>query len=88
MLENWKLKDFTPGEGVVLRAYTEEFETDDWIDITVPGDSGGGNSSDTVDHRAQRVVVAIPERHAGYHPRLWQVIGTEDSECSALSSNP
>ena len=38
MLGNWKLKDFSPGEGIVLGAHAEEFDTDDWIDVTVPGD--------------------------------------------------
>jgi beta-mannosidase len=38
MFDRWKLKDFAPGEGVVLGAYAEMFDTDDWIDVAVPGD--------------------------------------------------
>ena len=38
MLDNWKLKDFTPGEGIVLKAYAVDYDIDDWIDVTVPGD--------------------------------------------------
>jgi beta-mannosidase len=34
----WKLQDFAPGEGVARNVYTEQFDTSDWIDISVPGD--------------------------------------------------
>jgi hypothetical protein len=27
-----------PGEGVMLGAYAEMLDTDDWIDVAVPGD--------------------------------------------------
>jgi len=38
VFDRWKLKDFTPGEGVAGKVFTEQFDTSDWIDITAPGD--------------------------------------------------
>ncbi|MBV9616760.1 MAG: glycoside hydrolase family 2 protein, partial [Ktedonobacteraceae bacterium] len=38
MFDIWKLKDFAPGAGKTLSVFAEQFNTDDWIDITVPGD--------------------------------------------------
>ncbi|EFH80103.1 beta-mannosidase [Ktedonobacter racemifer] len=39
MFDRWKLKDFAPGEGRALGAFTEHFTIDDeWIDISAPGD--------------------------------------------------
>jgi beta-mannosidase len=34
----WKLQDFAPGEGVAHNVNAEQFNTSDWIDISVPGD--------------------------------------------------
>ncbi len=34
----WKLKDFAPGEGVARKAFTEQVETSDWLNVSVPGD--------------------------------------------------
>jgi beta-mannosidase len=34
----WKLRDFAPGEGAAHNVYAEQFDTSDWIDISVPGD--------------------------------------------------
>ncbi len=36
--ERWRLKDFAPGEGVALRAFADETEDLDWVDVSVPGD--------------------------------------------------
>ena len=38
MFDLWKLKDFAPGEGVTHKVFTEQVETDDWLDIPAPGD--------------------------------------------------
>jgi beta-mannosidase len=39
MFDRWKLKDFAPGEGRALGAFTEHFTMDDeWIAISAPGD--------------------------------------------------
>ncbi len=38
MFDLWKLKDFAPEEGLMLRAFAEQFDTSEWIDITAPGD--------------------------------------------------
>ena len=38
MLDNCQLKDFAPGAGVALGAFAEQFDTEDWIDLDVPGD--------------------------------------------------
>ncbi|MCJ7706440.1 MAG: beta galactosidase jelly roll domain-containing protein, partial [Anaerolineales bacterium] len=38
MFDHWRLKDFAPGGGVALGALAHQFDTDDWIDVAVPGD--------------------------------------------------
>ncbi len=38
MFDLWKLKDFASGEGLARQVFSEQFDTSDWIDITVPGD--------------------------------------------------
>src|ERR1041385_3581649 len=38
MFDSWKLKDFLPGEGVKLGAFSETFDDNEWIDVPVPGD--------------------------------------------------
>ena len=39
MFDHWKLKDFAPGEGRALGAFTEHYTMDDeWIAISAPGD--------------------------------------------------
>jgi beta-mannosidase len=34
----WKLQDFAPGEGVAHKAFAEQFDASNWIDISAPGD--------------------------------------------------
>ena len=38
MFDHCKLKDYAPGEGVALGAFAEQFDSDGWIDVAVPGD--------------------------------------------------
>jgi beta-mannosidase len=38
VFDRWKLKDYAPGEGVALGVFTEQFDLDDWIDVSAPGD--------------------------------------------------
>jgi beta-mannosidase len=38
MFDQWKLMDFTPGEGITENAFTEGFDDSTWLDVTVPGD--------------------------------------------------
>lgn len=38
MFDHWRLKDFAPGGGEALGAFAHQFDTDDWIDVAVPGD--------------------------------------------------
>jgi beta-mannosidase len=38
MFDNWKLKDFAPGEGVKSDVFSEAFDDSQWIDVPVPGD--------------------------------------------------
>jgi beta-mannosidase len=38
VFDRWKSKDFAPGEGVARGVFAEHVDTDDWIDIAVPGD--------------------------------------------------
>jgi hypothetical protein len=35
MFDHCRLKDYTPGAGIALGAFAEQFDTDDWIDVTV-----------------------------------------------------
>lgn len=36
--EAWKLKDCSPGQGIVRGYHMESLEIEDWIDVSVPGD--------------------------------------------------
>ncbi len=36
--EAWRLRDYAPGEGKTLGAQMESISTEDWIDVSVPGD--------------------------------------------------
>ncbi len=36
--ERWRLKDFAPGERESLRAFSDDYDTAGWIDVSVPGD--------------------------------------------------
>ena len=38
MLDRWKLKEYAPGEGIALGVYIVQFDSDDWIDVAIPGD--------------------------------------------------
>lgn len=38
MFERCRLKDFAPGEGIALVAFTEQFDAGNWIGVSVPGD--------------------------------------------------
>ncbi|MBN2304915.1 MAG: glycoside hydrolase family 2 protein [Anaerolineae bacterium] len=35
---NWKFHDYAPGEGLAAGAFTAEFDSAGWLDISVPGD--------------------------------------------------
>jgi beta-mannosidase len=38
MFEQWKLKDYAPGDGVVAGAFKEILDDAGWLDVAVPGD--------------------------------------------------
>ncbi|GAC1645832.1 MAG: glycoside hydrolase family 2 TIM barrel-domain containing protein [Ktedonobacteraceae bacterium] len=38
MFDRWQLKDYAPGEGNVVGAFHEQFDTHEWLDVSVPGD--------------------------------------------------
>src|ERR1035437_4998357 len=38
MFDQWKLRDFAPGEGLVAGAKAESFADQEWIPVDVPGD--------------------------------------------------
>ncbi len=38
MFEQWKLMDFTPGEGLTANVFAEVFDDTQWMDVSVPGD--------------------------------------------------
>lgn len=38
MFEHAKLKDYAPGEGAKVGAFTEGFEENEWLPVAVPGD--------------------------------------------------
>ncbi len=38
MFEQWKLKDYAPGDGLASEAFKERFDEAGWLDVAVPGD--------------------------------------------------
>ena len=71
MFDLWKLKDFAPGEGYTRKAFAEQFATDDWIDITAPGDVHqtlieSGRIEDPFYDRNEDKCAWIPEREWWY----------------------
>jgi beta-mannosidase len=38
MFEQWKLMDFTPGEGITANVFAESYDDTGWLDVSVPGD--------------------------------------------------
>ncbi|HEY43237.1 MAG TPA: glycoside hydrolase family 2 protein [Anaerolineae bacterium] len=85
MLDYCKLKDFAPGEGVVLGAYAEKFDTDDWIDVAVPGDVhltlvAAGRIPDPFYNRNELVCAWVEEREWWYRAQFTYKHGLPQSE--------
>ena len=79
MFDRWKLKDFAPGEGRSLGAFTEHFTMDDeWIDISAPGDvyqalTAAGRIQNPFYDRNELACAWIPSRPSGSMARTWAV---------------